>query len=186
MRIVGGKWRGRTLTAPKTQRTRPTTDRTREALFSILSSSNEVTLDGAYVLDLFAGTGALGFEALSRGADYCLFVENDAQARGAIRTNSDTLMAAGCSKIYRRDATQLGPRPSFAHQPFNLVFADPPYGQGLGEKALLSALQGGWLDASSLIIVEEDKRSAFAAPDGFHQLDRRPYGDTEIIFLKLA
>lgn len=185
MRIVGGKWRGRSLQTPKNDETRPTTDRTREALFSILSASNDVALEGAQVLDLFAGTGALGFEALSRGAGFCLFVENAAPARAVIRDNTETLMAMGSSKIYRRDATKLGPRAAFAKQPFNLIFADPPYGKGIGEAALLSALQGAWLAENALIIVEEDKRSGFVAPEGFIEIDRRLYGDTEIIFLKM-
>ena len=178
MRVVGGKWRGRALLAPKGNATRPTTDRTREALFSILQA--KLDFDGARVLDLFAGTGALGLEALSRGAAFTLFVETEAQARAAIRTNVETCAAMGASKIFRRDATNLGARQGAA---YDLVFADPPYGKGLGEQALMALKQGDWLSEEALIIIEEDKRAGFQAPPGFGELDRRVKGDTELIFL---
>ena len=181
MRVVGGSWRARPLVAPKGQATRPTTDRNREALFSMLTSRLE--FEGLRVLDLFAGSGALGLEALSRGAAFALFVETEAQARAAIRTNVEACAAMGVSKIFRRDATNLGACQGAA---YDLVFADPPYGKGLGERALLALKQGGWLAEGALIIVEEDKREAFAAPDGFVEVERRVKGDSELIFLALA
>lgn len=181
MRVVGGSWRARALVAPKGQATRPTTDRNREALFSMLDARLE--FEGLRVLDLFAGTGALGLEALSRGAAFALFVETDASARAAIRTNVEACAAMGVSKIFRRDATNMG---ASQGAPYDLVFADPPYGKGLAEKALASLLAGDWLAADALLVIEEDKRSGFTAPDGFLELNRRVKGDTELIFLTLT
>ena len=181
MRVVGGNWRGRALVAPKGSATRPTTDRNREALFSMLTS--RLDFEGLRVLDLFAGTGALGLEALSRGAAFALFVETEAQARAAIRRNVEACAAMGVSKIFRRDATHLGARQG---APYDLVFADPPYGKGLAKKALAALLAGDWLSADALLIVEEDKRSGFVAPDGFEEIDRRVKGHTELIFLSLV
>ena len=181
MRVVGGKWRGRVLLAPKGKATRPTTDRNREALFSMLTS--RLDFEGLRVLDLFAGTGALGLEALSRGAAFTLFVETQAQARAAIRTNVEACAAMGVSKIFRRDATHLGARQG---APYDLVFADPPYGKGLGEQALASLADGDWVSRDALIVVEEDKRSDFVAPPTFVEIDRRMKGDTELIFLSLV
>lgn len=178
MRVVGGKWRTKPLRAPAGQDTRPTTDRTREALFSMLTS--RLDFDNLRVLDLFAGTGALGLEALSRGAEFCLFVETQAPARAAIRDNVETCNATGHSKIFRRDATDLGP--CTGGGTYDLVFADPPYQQGLGEQALGALLKGAWLAPSALIVVEEDKRASFKTPAGFAELDRRKKGDTELIF----
>lgn len=178
MRVVGGKWRGKPLRAPKGKHTRPTTDRTREALFSMLTSRLDLT--DLRVLDLFAGTGALGLEALSRGANFCLFIETQSAARGAIRDNVETCQATGHSKIFRRDATDLGP--CTGGGVYDLVFADPPYRQGLGERALFALQRGGWLAEEALIVVEEDKRAAFQAPDGFAEVERRLKGDTELIF----
>ena len=184
MRIVGGQWKGRSLAAPGDQQTRPTSDRTREALFSILSASDECDLNCARVLDLFAGTGALGFEALSRGAEFALFVETLANARALLRENTHAFGAQGVSKIYKRDAVKLGSMPAGMGRPFTLIFADPPYGQGLGEQALLSARKGGWMDDDALIVLEEDRRSDFITPTAFRLVDERHYGDTVLYFLK--
>ena len=181
MRVVGGKWRGRALVAPKGHTTRPTTDRNREALFSMLEA--RLDFEGLRVLDLFAGTGALGLEALSRSAAFTLFVETEAKARAAIRSNVEACAAMGVSKIFRRDATKLGARQG---APYDLVFADPPYGKGLAEKALAALLNGGWLSAEALLVIEEDKRSGFVAPDGFEEVERRVKGNTELIFLSLV
>ena len=180
MRVVGGRLRGRTLAAPKSQAIRPTADRLREALFNILVHAYDDPVTGARVLDLFAGTGALGIEALSRGAAFALFVDEGAEARALLRENIATLGLGGTSRVFRRDATKLGP----AHpiEPFTLAFLDPPYGQGLAEKALASARAGGWLSPGALIVVEEAVKSAFAAPEGFAELDRRRYDDTRIHF----
>jgi 16S rRNA (guanine966-N2)-methyltransferase len=183
MRVVGGRLRGRALKGPQSQAIRPTADRLRESLFNILVHAYDDPIDGARVLDLFAGTGALGIEALSRGAAFALFVDDGVEARALLRANVETLGLGGTSKIYRRDATQLGP----AHpmEPFSLVFADPPYGRGLAEKALASAREGGWLAAGALAIVEEAKSAAFIAPQGFEELERRAYDDSEFVFLGL-
>jgi 16S rRNA (guanine966-N2)-methyltransferase len=182
MRIVGGRLRGRALTGPKSQIIRPTSDRLRESLFNILMHAYGDPVTGARVLDLFSGTGALGLEALSRDAAFTLFVDNGAEARALVRQNVETLGLGGTSRIFRRDATRLGA----AHpvEPFTLMLVDPPYGQGLGERALLSARAGQWLVPDALIIVEEATEAAFATPDDFHELERRQYDDTELVFLR--
>ena len=184
MRVVGGTFRGRTIIAPKGTGTRPTTDRTRESLFNIFDHGY-TGCEGARVLDLFAGSGAMGLEALSRAASFALFVEDAASARGAIRENVEALNLQGRTKIFRRDATKLGPLPAALGAPFDLVFCDPPYGKGLGTRAATSARAGGWLATDSLILVEEAK-GAFEAPDGFDVLETRDFGDTEVTFLRLA
>ncbi len=178
MRIVGGEFRGRPLATPRSNSIRPTTDRTREALFNILSHRFADKLDGARVLDLFAGTGALGLEALSRGASFCLFIEELAEGRGLIRSNVESFGLTGRSKIFRRDATGLGEAGTM--QPFGLLFADPPYGKGLGERALQSAQGGGWLLPGALCIVEEAAAVPFAPGQGFSVIDERGYGETVI------
>jgi 16S rRNA (guanine966-N2)-methyltransferase len=184
MRVVGGSLRGRALAAPKSQSIRPTADRLREALFNILIHAYDNPLAGARVLDLFAGTGALGIEALSRGAAFTLFVDDGAEARALMRENVATLGLGGTSRIFRRDATKLGP----AHpvEPFALAFLDPPYGKGLAEQALISARAGGWLVPDALIVVEEATKAKFTAPEGFAELERRSYDDTEFVMLRLA
>jgi 16S rRNA (guanine966-N2)-methyltransferase len=182
MRIVGGRLRGRALAAPKSNAVRPTADRLREALFNILVHAYDDPVTDARVLDLFAGTGALALEALSRGAAFALFVDDGAEARALLRENVEALGLGGVTRIFRRDATKLGP----AHpiEPFALVFLDPPYGQGLAEKALAAARPGGWLTADALIVVEEAAKSGFAAPEGFDELERRAYDDTMIVILR--
>jgi 16S rRNA (guanine966-N2)-methyltransferase len=182
MRIVGGRLRGRTLEAPKSETIRPTADRLRESLFNILVHAHDNPVEGARVLDLFAGTGALGLEALSRGAAFVLFVDDGAEARALLRGNVDALGAGGASKVYRRDATRLGPVSPLA--PFTLAFLDPPYGKGLAEQALTSARDGGWLAPGALVVVEEATEAKFASPPGFDELERRDYSDTELIFLR--
>jgi 16S rRNA (guanine966-N2)-methyltransferase len=182
MRIVGGRWRGRALAAPKSAGIRPTADRLRESLFNILVHAYGDPVTGARVLDLFAGTGALGLEALSRGAAFALFVDEGVEARALLRGNVEALGAGATSRIFRRDATRLGP----AHpvEPFSLVFADPPYGQGLAEKALVSARDGGWLTPDALIVVEEAREGGFATPEGFHEVEARRYDDSQLTFLQ--
>ena len=182
MRVVGGRLRGRNIASPSSRDIRPTQDRLRESLFNILAHAYGDPCDGARVLDLFAGTGALGIEAISRGAAFTLFVDNGAEARALLRNNVEALGLGGVSKIYRRDATDLGS----AHpmQPFALAFLDPPYGQGMAGKALASLRDGRWLTQDALVVVEESKASAVAAPDGFSELERRAYDDTEFVFLR--
>lgn len=188
MRIVGGTLRGRTIEAPEGDVVRPTGNRTREALFNILAHADfeGFALEGARVLDLFAGSGALGIEAISRGATFALFVEEHAESRAAIRTNVETLGLTGNTKIYKRDATRLGPRPGSVGPAFSLLFADPPYGKGFAAAALLSARAGDWLAPSALCVVEEIAMADFVAPEGFEEVDRRRYRDTEIIFMRLV
>jgi len=184
MRIVGGRLRSRPLAAPRSDAIRPTSDRLREALFNILSHAYGDPVAGARVLDLFAGTGALGIEAISRGASYALFVDEGVEARALLRQNVETLGLGGVTRIFRRDATRLGP----AHplEPFSLVFLDPPYGKGLAEKALASAREGGWLTPQALIVVEEAADAGFVAPEGFEELERRQYDDTEFVLLRFS
>ncbi|GGF60801.1 DNA methyltransferase [Azorhizobium oxalatiphilum] len=181
MRIVGGRHRGRPLQAPASKATRPTSDRLRESLFNMLAHAYGDATEGARVLDLFAGTGALGLEALSRGATYALFVEEAAEARGLIRSNVEALGQTGATRIFRRDATSLGDMgPGTA---YDLVFCDPPYGKSLAEAALRSALAGGWLTPNALIVVEEEA-GAFTLPEGFEEIERRRYDDSELTFLQ--
>ena len=183
MRIVGGRLRGRALSAPKSQAIRPTADRLRESLFNILAHGYGDPLSGARVLDLFAGTGALGLEAISRGAAFTLFVDDGAEARALLRSNVEALGLGGITRIFRRDAIKLGP----AHpiEPFTLVFLDPPYGKGLAEEALISAREGGWLAPQALLVVEEET-GVFSPPAEFEQIERRAYDDTELVFLRAA
>src|SRR5689334_5147995 len=182
MRIVGGRLRGRALAAPKSQGIRPTADRLRESLFNILTHAYGDPVSGARVLDLFAGTGALGLEALSRGAAFALFVDDGAEARALLRENIAALGLGGVTRVFRRDATQLGA--AHAVEPVSLVFLDPPYGHGLAEQALAAARAGGWLTSDALIVVEEATKAGFAAPQGFDELERRDYDDTALIILQ--
>jgi 16S rRNA (guanine966-N2)-methyltransferase len=184
MRIVGGRLRGRALAAPTSQAIRPTSDRLRESLFNILVHAYGDPIAGARVLDLFAGTGALGLEAISRGAAFALFVDEAAAARALLRANVEALGLGGVTRIFRRDAARLGPAHPLA--PFSLVFLDPPYGRGLAEKALAAARDGGWLSPDALIVVEEAADAGFTAPEGFAELERRSYDDTELVFLRRA
>jgi 16S rRNA (guanine966-N2)-methyltransferase len=182
MRIVGGRLRGRALAAPTSQAIRPTADRLREALFNILVHACGDPITGARVLDLFAGTGALGLEALSRGAAFALFIDDAAEARALLRENVAALGLGGVTRIFRRDARNLG----MAHpvEPFSLAFLDPPYGRGLAEAALASARVGGWLTPEALIVVEEAASAGFAPPAGFDELEQRRYDDTALIVLR--
>jgi len=183
MRIVGGKFKGRSIAAPAGQATRPTSDRVREAIFNILAHGIEgFGLEGARVLDLFAGTGAMGLEALSRGARFCQFVDDSAAARGLIGGNADALGVIGQCKIWRRDATKLGP--CAPQPPFDLVFADPPYGKGLGHKALVSLVSGGWLAPGAVVVLEEAEKADVAEVAGLTLLDRRVYGDSQVRFYR--
>jgi 16S rRNA (guanine966-N2)-methyltransferase len=182
MRVVGGRLKGRNLASPSSRDIRPTADRLRESLFNILIHAYDDPIADARVLDLFAGTGALGIEAISRGAKFALFVDNGAEARALLRNNVEALGLGGVTKVYRRDATNLGP----AHpvEPFSLVFLDPPYGKKLAEKALASLRDGGWLTPRALLVVEEATAAEFITPEGFEELERRVYDDTEFVFLR--
>ena len=182
MRVVGGRLKGRNLASPSSREIRPTADRLRESVFNILVHAYDNPIEASRVLDLFAGTGALGIEAVSRGAAFALFVDNGAEARALLRNNVEALGLGGVTKIFRRDATNLGP----AHpvEPFSLAFLDPPYGKGLAEKALVSLRDGAWLAAGAIVVVEEAKVAAFKPPEGFEERERRAYDDTEFVFLR--
>src|ERR1700743_3729010 len=155
MRVVGGRLKGRNLASPSSRDIRPTADRLRESLFNILVHAYDDPIQDARVLDLFAGTGALGIEAVSRGAAFALFVDNGAEARALLRHNVESLALGGGTKVYRRDATD--PAPAHPVEPFSLAFLDPPYGKGFAEKALTSLRDGGWLTPRALLVAGEAK-----------------------------
>jgi 16S rRNA (guanine966-N2)-methyltransferase len=191
MRIVGGRFGGRALAAPGAQgggaaHLRPTSDRVRESLFNLLAHggyADPPPPEGMRVLDLFAGVGALGLEALSRGATACVFVDDHGPSRALIRRNVETLGVIGESKIYRRDARRLGP---CRGAPYDLAFLDPPYRSGLAVAALESARGGGWLSPGALALVETAADEAFAPPAGFELCDARRYGETCVTVLRAA
>ena len=184
MRIVGGRFRGRNLKAPATQAVRPTSDRLRESMFNILAHAHADAIEGARAIDLFAGTGALGLEAVSRGAKFALFVDDGAEARALLRENIETLGLGGQTRIFRRDATKLGDAPP--GDKFTLAFLDPPYGKGLAPRALDALTQGGWLAPGALCVIEEEAGASIDLPAGMERLDHRAYGDTQVVFARLA
>lgn len=186
MRIIAGRWRGKKLAdlgdGDMHAHLRPTTDRVRESLFNLLTNGRHGNpVPGARVLDLFAGTGALGLEALSRGAAHVTFVDDGGAARALLRENIGLCNAQGVTKVFRRDATDLGP---LRGAPFDLVFLDPPYGLGLGERALASAIAHGWIAPGGVIVWEENAPPI--PPTGLHQLDQRAYGGTVVTLLEAA
>jgi 16S rRNA (guanine966-N2)-methyltransferase len=182
MRVSGGRLGGRTLKGPSSQNVRPTSDRLRAAIFNVLAHAYDDAADGARVIDLFAGTGALGIEALSRGASFALFVDDSAEGRALLRENIEALGLGGTTKIFRRDASKLGPMPP--QDKFTLAFLDPPYGKGLAERALVSLREGGWLAENALVIVEEAADAEVDIPEGYDVIEKRAYGDTQIVILK--
>lgn len=182
MRIVGGEFRGRSLAVPKSNDIRPTADRTRESLFNILSHAYPECVDGARILDLFAGTGAVGLEAVSRGCRHALFVENSVEGRGLLWENIDALGLHGRTRILRRDATDLGSVGNL--EPFNMLFADPPYGKGLGEKAMAAAAKGGWLVPGAIAVLEERSDVAVSVDPSYLFLEDRIFGDTKVHFFR--
>ena len=189
MRIVAGSFRGKTLAAPPGEATRPTSERARQAIFNILEHAAwSPGVRDARVIDLFAGSGALGFEALSRGAAFCLFVETDPAARGAIRENVDGLSPNGAlfgvTRVHRRDATDLGVRPGGDGPAFGLAFLDPPYARGLGEIALEKLAAGGWLSPGCVLVFERGASEPDVAVPGFEPLDVRDYGAARVHFLR--
>lgn len=195
MRIIGGARRGLKLAeigaGDLEAHLRPTTDRVRESMFNLLINGGYARLgpdgaalapdpvSGARVLDLFAGSGALGLEALSRGARQIAFVDDGTAARALLRRNIEKMQAMGCTDVWRRDATRMGPARG---APYDLVFLDPPYGKGLGERALASCLEGGWLAPGAMVVWEEGQPPS--PPPGFTLLDQRAYGDTVVTLLR--
>jgi len=185
MRIVSGSFRGKTLAAPSGEATRPTSDRARQAIFNILEHAAwSGGVRDVRVMDLFAGSGALGFEALSRGAAFCLFVETDEAARGAIRENVDAMGLFGVTRVHRRDATDLGVRPGADGPAFGLAFLDPPYGKGLGEASLARLAEGAWLAPGAIVVFERGAGEPDFSVAGFEPLDARDYGAARVHFLR--
>lgn len=184
MRVVGGKFKGRGLKAPSSSIVRPTSDRLRETIFNILAHGYDDACAGARVIDLFAGTGALGIEALSRGAVGGLFVDDSSEGRALLRANLETLGLSGIARIMRRDATKLGAMPP--QDQFTLAFLDPPYGRDLAPRALQALRDGAWLADGALCIVEEEAEAEVPLPQGFTLLDRRENGDTQVIFARFG
>jgi 16S rRNA (guanine966-N2)-methyltransferase len=189
VRVTGGTLGGRNLATPRDESVRPTADKVRQAVFNILSHNNfdiGFTLDGARVADIFAGTGALGIEALSRGASYCLFVDDSAESRGLIRENVEAFGLTGVSKIWRRDATSLGPMNTGSGGPFDLVFLDPPYRKNLIAPTLKSLSAGGWLSPNALLVAELAEDESVPVAENFVVQDERAYGDTRVAFLTVS
>jgi len=185
MRIVAGDHRGRSLVAPKGHSTRPTADRTRQALFNVLEHASwGRSLVRARVLDLFAGSGALGLEALSRGAAFCLFVDHDPAAEAAVLANLGALGLGDRARVLRRDASRLGARSSADGPAFDLAFLDPPYTKGLAEAALTSLADGAWLAPGGLVIAERGADEPELKPDGYEILDDRRWGAARVWFLR--
>ena len=182
MRIVGGRFGGRSLRTPATRAIRPTADRLREAIFNRLAHSFDNACDGARVIDLFAGIGALGLEAISRSARFALFVDDGSEARALLRENIETFGLGGVTRIFRRDATKLGDAPP--GEKFTLAFLDPPYSKGFAAQALSALSNGGWLAPDALCIIEEAADAAVELPTGFARVDARTYGDTQVVFAR--
>jgi 16S rRNA (guanine966-N2)-methyltransferase len=181
VRIVGGRLRGRLLEAPASRAIRPTSERLRESIFDILIHRHAGVVEGARVVDLFAGSGALGIEALSRGAKFALFVDNGPEARALLRANVEVFALGGVTRIWRADATLLGKAP--AGPPFTLAFLDPPYEKGLAGPALAGLVEGGWLKPGALVVVEESAEAEIGAPTALRIVDERVYGETKVVFL---
>jgi 16S rRNA (guanine966-N2)-methyltransferase len=187
VRIVAGRFKGKGLKTAEGLSTRPTSDRARQAVFNILEHAPwSKGLAGARVIDLFAGSGALGLEALSRGAAFCLFVETDEAARGAIRDNIEAMGLFGATRVHRRDATDLGSRPASAGPAFDLAFLDPPYRKGLGETALKGLAEGGWVAPGAVAVFERASDEPAADVEGWELLDARDYGAARVLFLRAA
>jgi 16S rRNA (guanine966-N2)-methyltransferase len=185
MRIVGGKHRGRRIEAPPGREVRPTSDRARESLFNILVHGTKFgtgrpAVDGAIVLDAFAGSGALGFEALSRGAAHAIFLDADFTALRVIKANAESLGEGAHATILKADAT----KPPRATQPATLIFLDPPYGQELAAPALVALAAAGWIAPDAIVSVELGPGDAFGPPEGFVAVDKRRYGKARIVLLR--
>ena len=184
MRVTAGVYGGRSLVAPADYRVRPTADKVRQAVYNILLHNDfGLALEGAAVVDLFAGTGAMGIEALSRGAAFCLFVDDAAESRALIRQNIEALGLTGASKIWRRDACRLGAMAPGAGGPFALAILDPPYHQGLVEPALASLRDGGWL-AAGAVVMAETAHDESVVGEGYAKVEERVYGEAKVTFLR--
>ncbi len=187
MRIVAGKLRGRAIIAPEGQGTRPTSDRARQAVFNVLEHAAWAEpLEGMRVIDLYAGSGALGFEAMSRGAGFCLFVETDDGARGVIRENADAYGLLGSTRVHRRSAIELGVRPGSTGEAFDLALLDPPYGKGLGEQTLARLRDGDWLKPGAIVVFERGSDEPEIETPGYERLDDRSYGAARVLILRVT
>ena len=186
MRIVAGSLKGRSIVTPEGQGTRPTSDRARQAVFNVLEHAAWAEpLQGMRVMDLYAGSGALGFEAISRGAAFALFVETDEEARGAIRENADAYQVMGRTRVHRRSAIDLGSRPRSDGEAFDLAFLDPPYRKGLGELTLQRLLEGQWLQPGAVVVFERGSDEPEIDTPGYERLDARDYGAARVLFLRV-
>ncbi len=186
MRIVGGRLKGRTLMAPEGKGLRPTADRVRESVFNILAHGIDgLILDGCTVVDVFCGTGALGLEAMSRGAGHGVFIDFDPGALAFVRKNAGPLGLGRDVTMLKLDAARLAPPPRVAKTPAALVFLDPPYDQGLAVPALLGLKDKGWLAPGAIAVVEVAAKEAFDVPKGFQVLNERTYGAARVIFLRM-
>lgn len=188
MRIVGGEYRGRALSSPSGLKTRPTSDRARQAVFNIIEHASWRTrdlLEGAEIMDVFAGTGAMGLEALSRGGRHAVFVEKDFNAVRACEENIKNLSVESVSLLMKQDALKISPRPMYL-APRTLVFLDPPYGMALGEQALSVLLEKDWLHETAVCVLEMAKKEPENIPQGFKLLDERDYGVARVCFLNLG
>jgi 16S rRNA (guanine966-N2)-methyltransferase len=181
MRVTGGTLRGRPLAMPDGLAVRPTSDKVRQAIFNMLAHHDfgNFALEGARVIDLFAGTGALGVEALSRGARYALFVDEAAESRALVRRNIEAFSLTGVTKIWRRSATDLG---TLSGEAFDLAFLDAPYRTGLTERALASLKAGGWLKPGAVVVAETAADENIPPADDYRLVDRRTYGETALSF----
>lgn len=185
MRIVAGSLKGRAILAPEGQNTRPTSDRARQAIFNVLEHASWAEgLRDARIMDIYAGSGALGFEALSRGAAFALFVEIDDGARGVIRENMDAYGLFGRGRVHRRSAIDLGERPGSVGEAFDLAFLDPPYAKGLGEQTLARLREGQWLKSGAIVVFERGSDEPDIDTPGYERLDTRDYGAARVLFLK--
>ncbi|HZV85221.1 MAG TPA: 16S rRNA (guanine(966)-N(2))-methyltransferase RsmD [Brevundimonas sp.] len=185
MRIVAGMLKGRAILTPDGQGTRPTSDRARQAIFNVLEHAAWAEpLEGTRVIDLYAGSGALGFEAISRGAAFALFVETDDGARGAIRENADAYGVMGRTRVHRRSAIDLGVRPGSDGEAFDLAFLDPPYRKGLGEQTLARLLEGAWIKPGAVVVFERGSDEPDIDTPGYERLDARDYGAARVLFLR--
>lgn len=186
MRIVAGSLKGRAILAPEGQNTRPTSDRARQAIFNVLEHAAWAEgLQEARVMDIYAGSGALGFEAISRGAAFALFVEIDDGARGVIRENMDAYGLFGRGRVHRRSAVDLGERPGSVGEAFDLAFLDPPYAKGLGEQTLERLREGQWLKPGAIVVFERGSDEPDIDTPGYERLDARDYGAARVLFLRV-
>ena len=183
MRIISGKLRGRNIAAPKGDNTRPTADRTRESIFNTLINAPwSPDLEGGIVADIFAGSGGLGLEAISRGAEFCLFVETHPDARAAIRQNIEKMGLFGCTRIHRHDATKLRIAPGNLRGPFTHIFMDPPYFKDLWRPVLRRLAQYDLIAEGGVVILEVGRDEEIDTA-GYAVHADKTWGAARVLFL---